>query len=67
LWLHSVIFLLINILEISGKSLFFKIFRSSPNKLWITLLKTQSDASETLEKQGFPWIARELSKFIKIN
>jgi hypothetical protein len=30
--------------------LFFKIFRSSPNKLWITLLKTHSDASESLEK-----------------
>jgi len=43
-------FLLISILEITGKSLFFMIFRSSPKKLWITLLKTLPDASQSLEK-----------------
>jgi len=48
--MHSVIFLLINILEITLKLLFFMVFRSSPNKLWITLLKTLLDAPETLEK-----------------
>jgi len=42
--------LLINILEISGKLLFFKAFKDSPNKLWITLLKTQSDGPQSLEK-----------------
>jgi len=47
---HSVSFLLINTLEISLKLLFFKSFRSSPKKLWITLLKTLLDTAETLEK-----------------
>jgi hypothetical protein len=43
-------FLLINILETTGKLLFFMAFRSSPNKLWITLLKTLRDDPQTLEK-----------------
>ena len=48
--LHAVTFLLINILETTGKLLFFMAFRSSPNKLWITLLKTLRDGPQTLEK-----------------
>ena len=48
--MHSVIFLLINILETSGKLLFFMIFKGSPNKLWITLFKTLSDGPQSLEK-----------------
>jgi hypothetical protein len=43
-------FLLIKILETTGKLLFFMVFRSSPNKLWITLLKTLRDDPQTLEK-----------------
>jgi hypothetical protein len=43
-------FLLINILETTGKLLFFMVFRSSPNKLWITLLKTLRDGPQSLEK-----------------
>jgi len=43
-------FLLINILETTGKLLFFMAFSSSPNKLWITLLKTLRDDPQTLEK-----------------
>jgi len=43
-------FLLINILETTGKLLFFMAFRSSPNKLWITLLKTLRDGPQSLEK-----------------
>jgi hypothetical protein len=42
--------LLINILETTGKLLFFMAFRSNPNKLWITLLKTPRDDPQTLEK-----------------
>ena len=48
--LHGVKLLLINILETTGKLLFFMTFRSSPNKLWITLLKTLRDDPQTLEK-----------------
>jgi hypothetical protein len=48
--LDVVNFLLTNILETTGKLLFFMVFRSSPNKLWITLLKTLRDDPQTLEK-----------------
>ena len=48
--LHAATFLLINILETTGKLLFFMVFRGSPNKLWITLLKTLRDDPQTLEK-----------------
>jgi len=48
--LHFVTFLLTNIVETTGKLLFFMAFRCSPNKLWITLLKTLRDDPQTLEK-----------------
>ena len=48
--LHFVTFLLTNIVETTGKLLFFMAFRCSPNKLWITLLKTLRDEPQTLEK-----------------
>jgi hypothetical protein len=41
---------LIKFLENTGKLLFFKVFRRSPKKLWITLLKTPLDGPQSLEK-----------------
>jgi hypothetical protein len=40
--------------------LIFKCFAGHPEKLWITLLKTCRQDRESLENQGFYWIAHQM-------
>ena len=55
------------ILQIAAKSLIFHDFKSSPKKLWITLLKTILGSRRRLENQAFCWIAHHLSKINLFN
>jgi hypothetical protein len=40
--------------------LIFKGFAGHPKNLWITLLRTCRQGLESLENQGFSWIAQQM-------